>query len=90
MPKQPVNPVIVTTLTQCIDKFKAQAAAYAEGEDEWGFADLATGDADYNQTCLNHYQQTGDYQALIYEIMYQDTLPREKVIWAMMQAGCYE
>ena len=49
-----------------------------------------SGDADYNKQCLANYIKTGDYKKLINEIMYQDTDPREKVIWAMMQAGCYE
>lgn len=84
-----VNPVIVTTLTQCIADFNARATEYVQAE-EWGLAELATEDANYNQKCLNSYKRTGNYDKLIHSLTYQDTLPREQVIWAMMQAGCYE
>jgi hypothetical protein len=89
MPAKPVNPVIVTTLTQCVANFNAQAKEYAEA-DEWDFMDLAIIDAKHNQKCLISYMKSGDYDQLIQSLMYQDTHPREKVIWAMMQAGCYE
>lgn len=87
MPNTP-NPVVIATLTQCVANFNAQAKEYAEAE-EWGLAELVTEDAIYNQKCLNSYKRTGNYDKLIHSLTYQDTLPREKVIWAMMQAGCY-
>jgi hypothetical protein len=87
MPNTP-NPVVIATLKQCVANFNAQAKEYAEA-DEWDFMDLAIEDAKYNQKCLISYMKSGDYDQLIYSLTYQDTLPREKVIWAMMQAGCY-
>jgi hypothetical protein len=82
------NPVVIATLKQCVTNFNAQAKEYAEA-DEWDFMDLAIEDAKYNQKCLISYMKSGDYDQLINSLVYQDTLPREQVIYAMMEAGCY-
>jgi hypothetical protein len=82
------NPAVIATLKQCVTNFNAQAKEYAEA-DEWDFMDLAIEDGKYNQKCLISYMKSGDYDKLIRELIYQDTLPRERVIYAMMDAGCY-
>jgi hypothetical protein len=90
MPKT-ANPVVIATLKQCVTNFNAQAKAYFETKDR-DLSDLgllSTEDAKYNQKCLLSYMKTGNYDKLIKELIYQDTLPRETVIYAMMDAGCY-
>ena len=90
MPKT-ANPVVIATLTQCVTYFNAQAKEYFETTDR-DLSDLGllcTEDAEYNQKCLISYMKTGDYDELIGKLVYQDTLPRERVIYAMIEAGCY-
>ena len=90
MPKT-ANPVVIATLKQCVINFNAQAKEYFETKDR-DLSDLGllcTEDAKYNQKCLISYMKTGDYDELIGKLVYQDTLPRERVIYAMMEAGCY-
>lgn len=87
MPKT-ANPAVIATLTQCVINFNAQAKEYFETKDR-DLGLLCTEDAKYNQKCLISYMKTGNYDKLIKELIYQDTLPRETVIIAMMDAGCY-
>jgi len=90
MPKT-INPVVIATLTQCVTNFNARAKEYFETKDR-DLSDLAmlcVEDGKYNQKCLLSYMKSGDYDKLIRELIYQDTLPRETVIYAMMDAGCY-
>ena len=85
------NPVVIATLKQCVTDFNAQAKEYFETPDR-DLSDLAmlcVEDAKYNQKCLISYMKSGNYDKLIRELIYQDTLPRERVIYAMMEAGCY-
>jgi len=90
MPKT-INPVVIATITQCVTNFNAQAKEYFETKDR-DLSDLAmlyVEDGKYNQKCLLSYMKSGDYDQLINSLVYQDTLPRERVIWAMMEADCY-
>jgi hypothetical protein len=91
MPNQTANPAIITVLAKCVADFRSQAKEYlnAVGRDLGDLAYLATEDAKYNLKCLNNYKRSGDFDKLIKELRYQDTLPREKVFWALMQAGHY-
>ena len=85
------NPVVIATLKQCVTDFNAQAKEYFETKDR-DLSDLAmlcVEDGKYNQKCLISYMKSGDYDQLINSLVYQDTLPRERVIYAMMEAGCY-
>jgi hypothetical protein len=85
------NPVVIAAITQCITYFNAQAKEYFETTDR-DLSDLGMlciEDAKYNLKCLTKYMMTGNYDELIDNLVYQDTLPRERVIYAMMEAGCY-
>ena len=81
------NPGVIDVLTQAVARFNAQAKVYFERNDS-GLGKLYLEDAEYNK-CLTRYMKNGNYTKLIDALIYQDTIPRERVIGAMMAAGCY-
>lgn len=83
-----VNTAVVTVLKQCVANFRENAKYYEMD----GLDDLATmvkEDAKYNDKQLRLYEASGNLTELYNNLVYQDSLPRDEVFGALMDAGLY-